>query len=134
MDEHFELLDLGGAVRQALSAGHREEAWRLLAQLSSVLGDHVRKEEAGVFRALKDQGDFVEAVEALEGEHADFDELLSELGLDDVALETQVEALLRHLSDHIDKENLGIFPVAVVALGAEGWDTVSRAHGTASVS
>jgi hypothetical protein len=29
---------------------------------------------------------------------------------------------------HIDKENLGIFPVTVVTLGASGWAIVEAAH------
>jgi len=32
------------------------------------------------------------------------------------------------LSAHIDREDLGIFPVAVVTLGASGWNTVDTAH------
>jgi len=35
---------------------------------------------------------------------------------------------MHELSEHIDKEDLGIFPMAVVTLGAAGWDTVTRAH------
>src|SRR3954453_17101718 len=84
MDEHFVLLDLGGRVRRALANGDRTTAWRLLADLARELGHHVRKEEAGVFLAMKEQGDFRESVEQLEGEHLDFDEALSELGPHDV--------------------------------------------------
>jgi hemerythrin-like domain-containing protein len=128
MDEHFLLLDLGAQISLALAAGDRPAAWRSLAELATALGRHVHKEEDGVFRALKEQGDFREAVIDLEAEHLDFDEALSDLGLHDAELESQVESLLEHLSLHIDKENLGIFPVAVVTLGAAGWDTVTRAH------
>jgi len=53
-------------------------------------------------------------LEALDGTAADFHE--------------RVQSLLDELSLHIDKENLGIFPVAVVTLGASGWETVGRAH------
>jgi hemerythrin-like domain-containing protein len=81
-----------------------------------------------VFQALKDQGDFAEAVVDLEGEHADFDEAISDLGLDQADLEAKVADLLGHLTLHIDKENLGIFPIATVTLGSSGWDTVATAH------
>jgi hemerythrin-like domain-containing protein len=131
MDEHFDLLDLSGTIRRALAAGDRCGAWQALAVLAGQLDEHVRREEGGVFRALRDQGEFVEAVEELEGEHLDFDEALSELGLDDADLEERVTALLDELSLHIDKENLGIFPVAVVTLNATGWDTVTAAHARA---
>jgi hemerythrin-like domain-containing protein len=128
MDEHLELLELGGEVRRALAAGDRSRAWQVLGSLARELDHHVSKEERGVFRALRDQGEYIEAVAELEGEHADFDELLSDLGLDDVDLEARVDRMLADLSEHIDKENLGIFPVAVVTLNASGWDTVSAAH------
>jgi hemerythrin-like domain-containing protein len=128
MDEHFELLDVSAEIRDHLAVGNRGAAWKTLAQLAHELGHHVTREEAGVFRALKDQGDFAEAVIALEAEHVDFDEALSELGLDDMDLETRVDELLDDLTLHIDKENLGIFPVAVVTLGASGWNTVTTAH------
>ena len=34
---------------------------------------------------------------------------------------------------HVERENLGIFPVSVVSLGASGWQVVDEAH-TASPS
>ena len=37
-------------------------------------------------------------------------------------------ALLDDLGDHVEREDLGIFPVSVVTLGAAGWQTVDRAH------
>lgn len=130
MDEHLALLDLGGQIRRLLAAGDRSGAWDLLGRFAHELDHHVGREERGLFQALKDQGDFGDAVTELEDEHADFDEAISELGLDDEDLEARVDELLAHLTLHIDKENLGIFPVAVVTLGAEGWDTVAAAEGT----
>lgn len=128
MDEHFELLDLGGEIRRHLDVGDRAAAWAGLADLAHQLGHHVDREERGIFRALVEQGDFADVVRELEAEHADFDELLSELGLDDADLDVRVRELLDHLTLHIDKENLGVFPVAVVTLGASGWATVTAAH------
>ena len=40
----------------------------------------------------------------------------------------RVLALLEELEEHIEREDLGIFPVSVVTLGAAGWATVERAH------
>jgi hemerythrin-like domain-containing protein len=128
MDEHLALLDIGGEIRRHLDTGDRRGAWELLARLAHDLGHHVDREERGLFQALKAQGDFTAAVAELEGEHADFDEALSDLGLEDGDLEARVEELLDHLSVHIDKENLGIFPVAVVTLGATGWDAIAAVH------
>lgn len=128
MDEHLEMLDLSGDIRRALAEGRRRDAWDLLGRLAASLDDHVRREEAGVFAALRAQGEFVAAVADLEAEHASFDEWLSDLGIDDPDLDEAVGRLLDALSVHIDQENLGIFPIAVVTLNATGWATVSRAH------
>ena len=128
MDEHLALLDLGGDVRRHLVAGDRAAAQSGLEVIGRLLDRHVGREELGVFAALKEQGEFVEAVEELEAEHVSFDEQLASL---DVAAEDfgeRVMELLEELSLHIAKENLGIFPVAVVTLGASGWETVGRAH------
>lgn len=127
MDEHFELLDLGADIRACLAAEDRPGAWNGLARLAGHLVEHVRREELGVFRALLDQGDFAEAVLDLEREHLDLDEAISDLDLADPDFDVHVHRLLDELSLHIDKENLGVFPVAVVTLGARGWDVVSSA-------
>jgi hemerythrin-like domain-containing protein len=128
MDEHLALLDLGGDVRRHRVAGDRAAALAGLEVVGRLLDRHVGREERGVFTALKEQGDFVEAVEELEDEHLSFDAQLAALdpAADDFG--DRVLELLEELSLHIAKENLGIFPVAVVTLGASGWETVGRAH------
>jgi hemerythrin-like domain-containing protein len=128
MDEHLRLLELGGDVRRHLVAGELDAAVEGLKVVGRLLDRHVGREERGVFTALKDQGEFVEAVEELEEEHLSFDARLATLdpAADDFG--DRVMELLEELSLHIAKENLGIFPVAVVTLGATGWETVGRAH------
>ncbi len=37
-------------------------------------------------------------------------------------------ALLDDLDVHVEREDLGIFPVSVVTLGATGWAVVEAAH------
>jgi len=128
MDEHFALLDQASDVRQALGQRDRGRALELLRELAARLDQHVRREEDGIFAALKETGEFTEAVLELEDEHDDFDVQIAALDPDDPGFEHGVRALFAQLSDHIDKENLGIFPVSVVTLGARGWDTVSRVH------
>lgn len=130
MDEHLTLLDHAGEVRRLLDDGQLGAAWERLGLLAELLVRHVQVEEEGLFAALKRQGDFADAVIELEEEHASFDELLSDLDRDSRTLRADLEHLFAELTEHIDKENLGIFPVAVVTLGAEGWDTVARARGS----
>ena len=99
-----------------------------MERLADRLTRHVGREERGVFAALREQGDFVDAVEELEDEHVTFDAALAGLDADAPDFGRRVHALLDELSEHIDKENLGVFPVAVVTLGARGWETVGAAH------
>lgn len=134
MDEHLDLLDHAGEVRRLLDHGDLDAAWARLGVLSDLLVRHVRREEAGIFTALKEQGDFAAAVAELEDEHTSFDELLSDLDRSAPTLRADLERLFAELTEHIDKENLGIFPVATVTLGADGWNTVARAHANPGVS
>ncbi|MGZ4531785.1 MAG: hemerythrin domain-containing protein [Mycobacteriaceae bacterium] len=128
MDEHLALLDLADNVLRQLAAGDRAAAAVTVNVLAGLLDRHVGREERGIFTALRDQGDFVEEVEALEEEHVTFDRALA--GLDPAAsdFDARVVALLHDLDEHVERENLGIFPVSVVTLGARGWETVGRAH------
>ncbi|REF37841.1 hemerythrin domain-containing protein [Thermasporomyces composti] len=128
MDEHFALLDLGGAIRRALRDKGGGAATELLQEFRELLHRHVRLEERGVFAAMKAEGEFVDQVLELEQEHDDLEQALAELDLTDGNVVEVVDRLLAELSEHIDRENLGIFPVAVVSLGATGWEIVTRAH------
>ncbi|QNN54072.1 hemerythrin domain-containing protein [Nocardioides mesophilus] len=128
MDEHLALLELAGDVRRKLAAGDRAAAVRILELVGRQLDRHVGREERGIFAALKADGEFAEAVVELEDEHVSFDRQLAAIDPDRAGFGDRVDALLAELSLHIDKENLGIFPVAAVTLGATGWETVGRAH------
>ena len=89
MDEHYEILDIAGDVRRLLAADDRHGAATKLAWLEQRLGEHVDREERGVFAALKSQDEFVEAVLELESEHVDFD---AELDLLDIEHPTSTSA------------------------------------------
>jgi hemerythrin-like domain-containing protein len=128
MDEHLALLELAGEATRHLANEQPEAAMRTLEHLAGQLDRHVGREERGVFTALKDQGDFADAVADLEAEHIAMDRQLSMLDASSPDFATRVRRLLDELSEHIDKENLGVFPVAVVTLGADGWDVVDSAH------
>ena len=128
MDEHLALLELAGDLRRHLVAGDRAACAAAVAALGHRLTRHVGREERGVFAALRDQGDFADAVEELEAEHVSFDAALAGLDVAAPGFDLRVLALLAELSEHIDKENLGVFPVAVVTLGARGWGMVGAAH------
>jgi hemerythrin-like domain-containing protein len=120
MDEHLDLLELTGEVRRHLTQRGADAARRALVDLEQLLDDHVRREERGIFAAMKAQGDFADAVLDLEAEHDSFSRALSTLDANSPDFGHRVRHLLEELSTHIDKENLGIFPLAVVTLGASG--------------
>jgi hemerythrin-like domain-containing protein len=128
MDEHYALLDDAHLVRKAMAAGDRDGALTHLERLVGHLDTHVRREEDGVFAALRDKDEYVEEVELLEKEHVMLDEGIAALDPAGPDFERAVSLLLVELDEHIERENLGIFPASVVTLGASGWDRVERAR------
>ena len=127
-DEHAALVEQAHGVRRALTAGERPEAARLLSAMVAHLARHVAREERGIFTALRDQGDFAEEIEALEGEHLALDGAIAALDPAGADFDAGVLGLLEELDEHVEREDLGIFPVSVVTLGAAGWATVESAH------
>jgi len=128
MDEHLHLLELVGDLCRAVLAGDTARAHQLRQKLADLLTAHTRREEAGVFAALREQGEYVDEVDVLESEHVDLDRLFADLDLEGPGAVAALDRAAADLTGHIDRENLGIFPVAVVTLGATGWGTVERAH------
>lgn len=128
VDEHVSLVADGDELRASLARGDRAGAVDVLRRLADHLGSHVRREEEGIFTALRTDGEYAEEVEALEGEHRSLDDAVASLDPGDPGFDRRALALLADLEQHIEREDLGIFPVAVVTLGREGWETVERAH------
>lgn len=128
MDEHLRLLEVVGDLRRALIRGDRDAAGAGRTELVDLLAAHTAREEAGIFAALRLQGEYVDQIDVLEGEHGSLDGALGTIDLDAADATARLDRFVADLSDHIDKENLGIFPVAVVTLGAPGWEVVERAH------
>lgn len=128
MEEHDAILQDAHDVRAALLSGDKAETVARLEHLSSHLQPHVHREEAGIFAALRAQGDWADEVSQLEGEHRDLDGVIADLDPLAPSFGPGVLALLESLEEHVERENLGVFPVSVVTLGAPGWDTVADAH------
>jgi len=128
MDEHTALIDQAHRVRQGLGAGRSRAAMTRLDALVADLERHVGREEQGIFRALRMAGEFIDEIDELEGEHRCFATLIEGLDPGSADFDTQVARLLDDLAVHVEREDLGIFPVSVVTLGASGWAVVDRAH------
>jgi hypothetical protein len=128
MAEHAALVDQAGHIREALRAGDRPAAMAGLTSLVARLTGHVRREEDGIFTALRSTGEYVEEVDALEDEHRDLEATVAGLDIAAPEIAARVTRLLDDLDDHVQREELGIFPVSVVTLGAAGWAVIDEAH------
>ena len=128
MDEHTALVDRADHIRRSLVSGSPGTAMSGLTDLVAHLRRHVRREEDGIFRALRDAGEFVDEIDALQEQHRAFETAIAELSADASDFETAATHLLDDLEAHVMREDYGIFPVSVVTLGATGWATVDQAH------
>lgn len=128
MDEHYALADDGVRLTEAMRSGDLALAEEVLQRLLAHLETHVRREEDGVFTALRDMGEFTDEIDQLEQEHVDLDAMVAGMSVDDEGFLPALHTFLTELTDHMERENLGIFPVSVVTLGADGWNTVERAR------
>ncbi len=128
MDEHAALVDEAHHVRQALASGDHAAALGRLTGLLAHLDRHVLREEDGIFRALRSAGEFLDEVGELEREHRGFEATVAGLDVDDADFTAKVIRLLHELDEHVEREDLGIFPVSVTTLGATGWGIVDEAH------
>jgi hypothetical protein len=128
MDEHTALVDQADHVRQDLSEGNPAVAMSRLAGLVADLERHVLREEDGIFRAMRVTGEFVDEIDELEGEHRDLASVIVRLEVESPDFQAQVSRLLDDLAVLVEREDLGIFPVSVVTLGADGWAIIERAH------
>jgi len=128
MDEHTALVDQAGRVRGDLGTGNTVAAMGRLTALVGHLDRHMRREEAGIFSAIRRSGEFIDEIDELEGEHRDFAGAIAALDVDAGDFTARVTALLDDLEEHVEREDLGIFPVSVVTLGASGWQIVDDAQ------
>jgi hemerythrin-like domain-containing protein len=128
MDEHSALMDEAHQLRQSLGKEDQSVTSSRLSQLVDHLGRHVRREEAGVFSALRNKGEFLDELTELEAEHRLFDQTMASLHVSHSDFADRLTQMLDDLREHVEREDLGIFPVSVVTLGALGWETVERAR------
>ena len=128
MDEHDALVQEAHHIRQALSTGSLAAAESGLDDLVAHLTRHVNREEDGIFDALRHSGEFLDELDELEAEHRDLAATIAGLDIADDGYAGAVTALLDDLDRHVEREDLGIFPVSVVTLGATGWAMVDDAH------
>jgi hypothetical protein len=122
--EHETIADAAGRLRDAISDGG--DAPARLDDLLALLLPHTSTEETGLFTELRVEGSLTEAVDKLCAEH---DDIHGVLGAVDRANPDwpAVLAALERLWRHIDNEEHGLFPAAVIALPIPAWDRVTPA-------
>lgn len=128
MSEHRQLQDEADHILRTLAGGDGDAVPALLHRLVSHLARHVAREENGIFAALRTQGDYAAEILDLESEHRGLDARISALDPGSREFDGTLRRLFAALEAHIEREDLGIFPVSVVSLSADEWDLVHRAH------
>lgn len=121
MSEHAELVNACGELRRAGQLGDRAAVEVAADHLAGLLGPHTHAEEVGLFHVLRRDEDFADTIERLCAEHVRIDELLAAARSGGATAYDAFEHLLRA---HIDHEDNGLFPAAVIALAGPEWDRV----------
>jgi hemerythrin-like domain-containing protein len=121
--EHEAITNAAGRLREAIVKG-RGEPRVLLDELLELLLPHTSAEELGLFAELRAEGSLVDAVDQLCAEHDDIHGVLGTV--DRQAPDwSAVLAALQRLRRHIDNEEHGLFPAAVIALPIPAWDRLT---------
>ena len=128
MDEHTTLVDHAHHVRQDLASENPSAAMSRLSGHVAHLDRHVQREEDGIFRAMRATGEFLDEINALEGEHRGFAIAVAALDPESSGFDAQVIRSSTSWMSMSSARTLGIFPVSVVTLGATGWTIVDEAH------
>ena len=121
--EHEAIANAAGRLRTAVQAGGAD-ALVALDDLLALLMPHTATEEEGLFVELRAEGSLAEAVAKLCAEHDDIHGVLG--GVDRADPDWPgVLAALDRLHRHIDNEEHGLFPAAVISLPIPAWDRIT---------
>ncbi|AYF26967.1 MULTISPECIES: hemerythrin domain-containing protein [Micromonospora] len=123
--EHEAIANAAGRLRGAARTGG-PGALAALDALLALLMPHTATEEDGLFAELRAEGSLIEAVAKLCAEHDDIHGVLGRVDRADPDWPAVLAALDR-LHRHIDNEEHGLFPAAVIALPVPAWDRITPA-------
>ena len=128
--EHEAIANAAGRLRTAIIKGGRDPI-TLLDAVVELLMPHTAAEEQGLFVEVRAEGSLTDAVDKLCAEH---DDIHGVLGTVDRAAPDWpvVLAALDRLHRHIDNEEHGLFPAAVIALPIPAWDRLTPQQATAA--
>ena len=130
--EHERAVNHGGDAVRALDHGDLGRARELLAAMAEELGSHWRGEEEGLFAVMGSDELYAEHIAPLVREHRELQALLGSVELADPRDQDRVRRAVHDLHEHIAKEEDGLFPASLTALGGDDWDRAmgawQRAH------
>lgn len=123
--EHEQIINAAGELRRTVEAGRHAGLEVTVAQrvdaLAALLTPHTGAEEAGLFFVLRRDADFTDYVDSLCGEHVTLDDALARIRAGEHDL---VASFYRQLRTHIEREEDGLFPSSLTALGGPDWAEV----------
>lgn len=122
--DHELVVDVLGEVARAADRGDAASMSTHACELAALLAPHTRAEERGLFAELRHEPELADHLDSLVREHHEIDALVERAVAGDVTAAAPLRRLLRR---HIDKEENGVFPAAVIALDGPRWDAVEAA-------
>lgn len=125
-EEHEEIESVAAALGHAITDGRLADAAQLLDRLVELLTPHTALEEDGLFAAVRAEGSLAAGVDRLCVEHSDIHGVLGSVNR--AAPDwSSVSTALTRLRRHIENEEQGLFPAAVIALSIAEWDRITPA-------
>ncbi|MBI1352002.1 MAG: hemerythrin domain-containing protein [Actinomycetales bacterium] len=117
--DHVDIVNALGDLRRAVQGTSPESVPDAAARMAALLDPHTVSEERSLFAELRVDPEFTDHVDGLCAEHAELDGLLARIAAGQVADLPAFELQLRR---HIDKEENGLFPAAIIALDGAAWE------------
>ncbi len=125
-DDHDRLREIGRDLTAAAVAEDTDAAAALARQMQAILGPHTYAEESALFTALR--RDFPDEIDDLVAEHGSVDAALTEVasGAPHEGWTTRLAIALHVLTEHIFKEQDGLFPAALALVSPATWARVAE--------
>jgi iron-sulfur cluster repair protein YtfE (RIC family) len=121
--EHERASDLGDHAIRAIDQGDHGAAREFIEAMARELERHWKGEENGIFRVMAVREEqYADYVAPLIVEHRELAELLATVDVSDLADQERLRVALEQLTEHISKEEDGLFPASVVTMGGAEWD------------
>jgi hypothetical protein len=125
--EHEHVTNVGDDAVRAIDAGDLESAQLYVGEMAVLLAAHWEGEENGIFRVMQRDAEYLDYIAPLVAEHRALAQLLAAVNLEDSSDQHRIRLALIELDEHISKEEDGLFPASLTALGGDEWDAAMDA-------